>query len=108
MEVGRRAGFQQEMDWMHEILSWPVEWSALHGIAEIKTPVLKVSNNTDATAQKYVVQRPGQAYPAEGSHGLSFPFQVPERLHLTDSRGFKQGLENPLPLVGEPVRAPAT
>jgi hypothetical protein len=24
MDVGRRAGFQQEMDWMRDILSWPV------------------------------------------------------------------------------------
>ena len=32
-----------------EILSWPIEWSALHGVAEIKTPILKVSTRTDVT-----------------------------------------------------------
>ena len=38
--VGRATGFADEMDWLEEVLSWPVEWSALHGIAEIKTPIL--------------------------------------------------------------------
>jgi hypothetical protein len=99
MDIGRRAGYREEMAWLREILSWPVEWSALHGIAEIKTPVLKVSTSTDATARKYAVQRPGDTYPPEAVHGLYFPYQVPARLHLTDSRGFKQGLVNPLPVV---------
>jgi hypothetical protein len=75
--AGRRAGFGEEMDWLLEILSWPVEWSALHGIAEIKTPVLKVSTRTDATAITYTVRRAGTAYPAEGAQGLKFPYRMP-------------------------------
>ena len=31
-----------------EILSWPVEWSVLHGIAEIKTPIFRVISRSDA------------------------------------------------------------
>jgi hypothetical protein len=52
LNVGRESGFTDEMEWMQEILDWPVEWSALHGIAEIKTPILKISARTDATARK--------------------------------------------------------
>src|SRR5690606_6373845 len=52
IDVGRAHGYQEEMDWLLEMLSWPVEWSALHGIAVIVTPVLKISTNTDATAWK--------------------------------------------------------
>ena len=92
--VGREARFGEEMDWLLEILSWPVEWSALHGIAEIKTPVLKVSTRTDATAGRYVVRRAGTGFPAEGAHGLSAPFRVPVKLRLTATRGFRRGLEN--------------
>lgn len=103
LDVGRRAGFAAEMDWLLEVLRWPVEWSALHGIAEVKTPILKVSTKTDATGRKYVVRRRGDSYPAEGVQGLHFPYQAPGRLHLTDSRGFKQGLLNPLPLVDAPA-----
>jgi SAM-dependent methyltransferase len=93
--TGRQAGFGEEMDWMLEILSWPVEWSALHGIAEIKTPVLKVSARTDATATKYTVRRHGAAYPVEGAQGLKFPYQIP-RATMTEARGFRLGLANPL------------
>ena len=49
LDVGREAGYREEMDWLVEILGWPVEWSALHGIAEVRTPILKVSTRTDAT-----------------------------------------------------------
>ena len=75
LELGRSAGYSEEMDWVLEILSWPVEWSALHGIAEIRTPILKVSTRSDATAVKYIVQRPGRLYPAEGARGLNFPYR---------------------------------
>jgi len=53
--VGMRHGYAAEMHWLSEILSWPVQWSQLHGIAEIKTPILKLSTCTDATARKYSV-----------------------------------------------------
>lgn len=75
LEVGRAAGYEEEMNWLLEILSWPVEWSALHGIAEIRTPILKVSTRSDATALKYIVRRPGRSYPAEGAKGLEFPYR---------------------------------
>lgn len=43
-----------------EMLRWPIEWSALHGIAEIKTPFLKIGTRTDATAEKITVMvKPG-------------------------------------------------
>jgi 2-polyprenyl-3-methyl-5-hydroxy-6-metoxy-1,4-benzoquinol methylase len=92
--VGRSCGFAPEMDWLLEVLSWPVEWSALHGIAEIRTPVLKVSTRTDATARRYVVRRRGDSYPVEGAQGLSFPFQAPVKLRLTGTRGFQRGIEH--------------
>jgi len=105
VEIGRKAGYGTEMDWLLEVLSWPVEWSALHGIAEIKTPVLKVSTCTDATPKKYVVRRHGSAYPLEGAPGLAFPFRTPLKPLLTSSRGFERGLENPItPQNGHPVR----
>jgi uncharacterized protein len=94
IEVGREAGFGEEMDWLLEILSWPVQWSALHGIAEIRTPVVKVSTRTDATGSRYVVQRQGDRYPTEGARGLDFPYRVPVRLHLTETRGFRRGLDH--------------
>ena len=67
-------GFETEIKWLLEILSWPVEWSALHGIAEIKTPLLKISTMTDATAEKYTVRYKGIKIPDLDSKGLVFPY----------------------------------
>lgn len=63
-------------EWIADMLSWPLEWSALHGIAEIKTPILTISTRTDMTEKKYTVQLRGSSYPKEGAKGLVFPFQA--------------------------------
>lgn len=60
---------------MDEVLSWPVEWSALHGAAEVKFPVLKLVTGTTYTPSKLTVRRQGTRYPAEGGRGVHFPFQ---------------------------------
>lgn len=57
------------------MLKWPAEWSALHGIAEVKSPVFKLCRPTDSTASKYVVRWTGDAYPREGARGFQFPYQ---------------------------------
>ena len=94
-EVGVRAGHAAEMDWAEEILSWPLEWSALHGIAEIKTPVLKLAVRTDATSQKFVVRLRGERLPAEAAAGSGFAYRPP-RGGLSDSAGYRRGMEQDL------------
>jgi hypothetical protein len=94
LEFGTRAGFESEMDHIRQILSWPLEWSALHGIAEVKTPVLKVSTRTDATARKYIVRWCGTSYPDEGARGLGFPYRTPKRVPLTRSPRYQRGLDH--------------
>jgi hypothetical protein len=94
--LGKEAGFRQEMDWLQDILSWPVEWSSLHGIAEIRTPVLKGATRTDAMATRYTIRRHGTAYPPEGARGLRFPYRAAPRAAFSASRAFQRGLANPL------------
>ncbi len=94
LELMRSHGHGQEVDWLLEILEWPVEWSCLHGIAEIKTPVLKVSASTDATASKYVVRRRGTGFPEGGARGLSWAFRSPLVPLMTGSKRFAAGLAN--------------
>lgn len=79
VEFGRDRGFMVEMDWLTEILSWPMEWSALHGIAETKTPVFKISSDTDATPNKLVVTYLGTAEVAMAAKGLGFPYLSGQR-----------------------------
>jgi len=103
MDIGRRSGCTEEMNWMMEIFSWPVEWTALHGIAEIKTPVIKIITRTDTTSQKHVVRWHGDQYPAEGARGLAFPYRKLPVPRLTGSSGFKHGLNRintPLSTLG--------
>jgi len=59
IEIARAAGYHQEMDWLEEMLSWPVEWSALYGLAEITTPVGTTFTVTDVTDEKYRVSYNG-------------------------------------------------
>jgi SAM-dependent methyltransferase len=96
MAFGRERGYGTEKEWLEEILSWPVSWSALHGIAEVKTPVLKASTRTDATAHEFIVRRHGRRVPAEAAAGLSFPFREPDRPGVTHSLAFRRGLESPI------------
>jgi hypothetical protein len=76
LNVGVQSGFDGEVQWLLQILRWPVEWSALNGIAEIKTPIAKVSAATETTSTKYVVRRVGDGYPAEGATGITFPYST--------------------------------
>jgi hypothetical protein len=73
-ELGRTLGYSKEIDWIYEILSWPVEWSALHGIAEIRTPINKISSRTDMTPWKYTVQKLSHSYPEDGMSGITYPY----------------------------------
>ncbi|MFZ5865270.1 MAG: class I SAM-dependent methyltransferase [Thermodesulfobacteriota bacterium] len=70
--VARAARFHQEMDCLEQMLSWPVEWSALYGLAEIATPVGTIYTVTDATAEKYRVSYRGARPQAEVSTVESF------------------------------------
>jgi 2-polyprenyl-3-methyl-5-hydroxy-6-metoxy-1,4-benzoquinol methylase len=96
LALGRELGYAAEMAWIEEILNWPVAWSALHGIAEIKTPVLKASTRTDATAHEFLVRKLGDRLPAEAARGLVFPFRPPERSGVTQSVSFRRGLDAPI------------
>lgn len=82
----------QVLDWIYEMLEWPIEWSALHGIAEVRTPVLTVSTRTNATGKKLVVQRDGTRYPDEGAQGLRFPFRIVSG-KVTDKPSFKRSTQ---------------
>jgi uncharacterized protein len=96
LELGREAGYEEEMRWLRELLSSPVEWSALHGIAIVSTPILKIVARTDATERKWTVRRHGDAYPAEGATGLCFPYRQRGAPRFTASTAFRTGVEHAL------------
>jgi hypothetical protein len=94
VDLARVIGYDAEIGWVQQILSWPVQWSALHGIGETKTPILKMATRTDATAAKHTLDWQGAGGPESGTPGLSFPHRPPRRLKISDSRSFARGLAN--------------
>lgn len=94
--VGKDLDYADEMDWLAEILTWPVHWTALHGIAEAKTPILKFITRTDATASRFGVRYCGSGFPADVPSGLDFPFARSRLPVISSSESFRDGLSNPI------------
>jgi hypothetical protein len=92
LELGPSLGLAKEIEDLVAVLSWPIEWSSLHGIAEIKTPILKLITTTDPFAYKHTVRRGGDSYPFEGPVGLNFPYHRPKKNKLSSSAAFRRGL----------------
>lgn len=74
-ELASSVGYKEEFDQLFELLAAPMEWSCLHGIAEVKTPVFKACMNTDASAHKQVIHLLSTQYPAASVSGYSFPYK---------------------------------
>jgi hypothetical protein len=85
IRLARELGNDCEIDKIIEMLSWPVEWTSLHGIATITTPVFKIITASDALSSKASVRLDGIGYPAEAGSGLMFPFTLP---HIYEDNGF--------------------
>ncbi|OEK00135.1 hypothetical protein BFP97_00770 [Roseivirga sp. 4D4] len=94
LRIGRQIGYSTEMDWLDEILRWPVEWTSLHGISEVKTPVFKLIFNGPAYANKLGLRLMGNEYPIFSEQGIKFPYKQPVKRKVTESTNFKRGLEN--------------
>jgi uncharacterized protein len=97
--VAERAGLADDWRLLHEVLSWPAEWTALHGIAELKTPVLKMATATEVSHELWRAAWAGTKYPEEGVAGVRFPYRSPRHLPLTSHSSFRAGLRRPLTIV---------
>ena len=84
---------------LHEVLSWPAEWTALHGIAELKTPVLKAATATEVSHDLWRAAWAGTGYPAQVPAGVRFPYRAPRHLPLTSRSSFRAGLRRPFPVL---------
>ena len=80
----------EELEWLQELLAWPIQWSALHGIAEIKTPICNISTRSDSTEETYTIQLMGKTYPIEGVRGNKFPYTESQKVRdVWTANGFK-------------------
>lgn len=94
LELLTHYNYNNAQLWLKDIYSWPVAWSASHGICELRTPIVKMAYDTDATATNYVIKIEGDSYPKEGAPGNQFPYRKRNFLRISDSKSFKAGLEH--------------
>ena len=80
--------------WLTQALAWPIRWSALHGIAEIKTPLFKICHDTADTPTLHALVRAGEAWPEAGAQGVRLPFRTPTRRLHSDAPRHLRGLEH--------------
>lgn len=83
-DTATQLGMKDSVDQLKEILSWPVEWTSLHGISETRSPIMRLVSRTDATVDRKVVRfvPTGCIYPAEGATGIRFPFRTPDQTQI--------------------------
>lgn len=85
--LAHEMGDGELMDSLYAILRWPIQWSALHGIAEIETPVMRISTRTDATPTTYCLQIEGDPTAVtEGVFGNRFPYALRAKYNLRQER----------------------
>ncbi|HLO01966.1 MAG TPA: hypothetical protein VK191_02535, partial [Symbiobacteriaceae bacterium] len=79
LALGQRAGLGEPLDWLRQILSWPLQWSSLHGIAEVKTGIFRFAHQAPYTPGLVTIKYQGGAPAPEAVRGLSFGFANPVR-----------------------------
>lgn len=75
-----QSAYREPMEWLAGALDWPVRWSALHGVVETVTPVLRFTYGTRGTGRRIGVRYLGTTVPEASARGLAFPYRQPARL----------------------------
>ena len=80
------GGLFKEAGWLQQLLAMPMQWTSLHGVAMVVTPILKTIYASDPLARKAILDLDSSSYPEHGARGNKFPFQTSIPLSLN---GFK-------------------
>jgi hypothetical protein len=95
LNLFKELGYEEEVKWIEEILNWPVRWSSLHGICEIRCPVFKLSHKTDFLAEEFSVDKQGDIYPEEGASGVVFPWKRRKKTKtVLENKSFNESLKD--------------
>ncbi len=75
LALGRRLGRTAEMQHLLEMLDWPMSWSVVHGIAEVKTPVFKFRYGAAGLPRRARYVRASARSVERSGRGGAFPYQ---------------------------------
>lgn len=78
--------YPQEAAWLQALVSMPMEWSSLHGVAMVVTPILKLVYASDPLPTKVTFHLVSSAYPEHGARGTQFPFSTVTPMRLIRPR----------------------
>ena len=78
------------------LLDSPIYWSARHGIAELKTPLFRLTTDVAATASTYQLDLQGSEQPEAAATGGVFPYLAPRQRAVTGQVSWQLGLDHVL------------
>jgi uncharacterized protein len=78
LELAAARGYVSECGWLRECFSWPISWSELHGVTEVKTPLFRMCFQTSSSGVR-LIRRIGSREAEGGAVGLTFPYAPPAR-----------------------------
>ena len=96
-DLMEHIGFKREAVWSKELVAMPMEWTSLHGVAVLVTPIFKMVYNTDPLHSKATLHLLSDNYPEHGASGTRFPFTSIRSMKFFNGfktlGGMKQGHE---------------
>lgn len=72
--MARDTGNSAVVKQLRELWEWPMEWSVINGIHELKTPLFKMVYGTGQDGHDFSFKSEGTIWPYLGARGLTFPF----------------------------------
>ncbi|MCB9704062.1 MAG: radical SAM protein [Myxococcales bacterium] len=108
--IAAELGLADALAWRDQALAWPCRWSALHGYAELVTPVVRAVYPGAYAAARREVALVGTAWPDEAAQGVVHPFRPPPPPPEHAARRQARGLallrgEAPAPPPSRPRRS---
>ena len=94
--LGREMGEDVALAHRTALLDGPIDWAARHGIAELKTPLFRLTTDVAATASTYQLALQGGAQPEAAATGGVFPYLPPRKRAVTGQVSWQLGLDHPL------------
>lgn len=85
VQLAYDLGHRTTIDALYDILSWPIEWTGLHGIGILTTPVCRVTFRTDMLDKKHTVKLHSDHRPEQNVSGLDFPLH---KIRKPNANGF--------------------
>jgi HEXXH motif-containing protein len=94
--LGRELGWGDTLAHRTALLDSAVHWSARHGIAELKTPLFRLTTDVAATAGTYQIALEGHVQPEDAATGGVFPYRAPQKRVVTGQVSWQLGLDHQL------------